>query len=192
MVRGSLDSSDTIGPDIPTQFDGQRLRINFSDTTDLKPFVLDITFSPSKNIWTGTWSRAGQTFDVVLERPSTNGFLKPSGFVGDWEGETNISGETRSLHIRESQDGILSAWLDRTTSGTDPRTKTVNSNQRNGEFLRVYAMPSEGIILEIATAVAPIYRYRGRLSEDQQAITGSWSDGSGGGLSAPEKFRRVM
>lgn len=190
-VRASLDSSDTTGPDIPTQFDGRRLRINFNETTELKPFVLDVTFSPSEKIWTGIWSRDGQSFHVVLERPNTNGLLKPSGFVGDWEGESSIAGETSSLHIRVSQDGILSAWLDRTTRYMNPGTKTMQGEQRDGELLHVYAIPGEGVTLETDNSAGVPSHYRATLSEDQQVITGSWSDETRGRVSAPVKFRRV-
>jgi hypothetical protein len=53
-----------------TLFDGERLRIHFTDITDLKPFDLDVTFSANAQAWTGTWSRSGQAFSLVLERPS--------------------------------------------------------------------------------------------------------------------------
>ena len=64
-----------------TLFDRERLRIHFTDITDLKPFDLDVTFSANAQAWTGTWSRSGQAFSLVLERPSTGGGLSPSAFV---------------------------------------------------------------------------------------------------------------
>jgi hypothetical protein len=174
-----------------TEFDGNRLRIHFPDTTNLNPFDLDITFSPGNQTWTGTWWHAGQTFDVLLERPDTNGRFTPSGYVGDWQGEANTLGDSGSLHIRESQDGVLCAWLDRTTSGTDTR-QIVGVTERHGEFLQMYSIPGTALILEIPATIGPAIHFRGKLSEDRQVITGRWSSAGGGGLSAPDKFRRVL
>jgi len=190
MFKAAPESSDV--NDASTRFDGERLRIHFTGITDLKPFDLDITFSPNEQTWAGTWSRSGQTFNVTLERPSANGVFTPSDFVGDWQGETNIFVESGSLHIRESRDGILSAWLDRTMFGTDFKTKTVHRDQRNGELLQVNPVPGTELILETSNAAGPVYRYRAKLSEDRQMITGQWDNGSGGGLSAPQEFRRSL
>ena len=66
-----------------TLFDGGRLRIHFSDVTDVKPFDLGVAFSPTTQGWTGTWARSGQNFDVVLKRPIPNAGATPSLFVGD-------------------------------------------------------------------------------------------------------------
>jgi hypothetical protein len=88
-----------------TLFDGERLRIHFSDTTDIKPFDLDITFSPTSNEWSGTWSRSGQNLHVVLKRPEPHPNVRPSIFVGDWVGEPAPDSPHHlapgSLHIRE-------------------------------------------------------------------------------------------
>jgi hypothetical protein len=165
-------------------FDGQRLRVHFTDTTtsDLKPFDLDITFSTTTQSWTGTWSRRGQDNTVVLERPTPKSGTTPNGFVGDWKGETEHPYDTQgSLHIRQSQDGILSAWLDRKSSG--------GGDQRNGELLRVYFVTGAGLTLETA-GIGPPHDYHATISGDQEVITGSWSD-AGGRLNAPDKFRRI-
>jgi hypothetical protein len=175
-----------------TLFDGERLRIHFPDATDLKPFDLDITFSDSTHGWTGTWSRSGEAFNVVLERPSPGGDRTPSGFVGDWNGELNSAADTPgSIHIRESRDGALSAWLDRTISGMDRETRSVHRDQRNGELLRVSSMPGTGLILETSNWTGPACRYRGSLSEDQRVLAGNWENESGSRLNAPERFRRA-
>lgn len=108
-------------------FGEERLRIHFTDVTDLKPFDLDldITFSPTSNEWPGTWSRPGQNLHVVLKRPEPNPGVTPRVFVGDWAGESAPNSlpyfAPGSLHIRESLDGVLSAWLDGTISGMDPK-----------------------------------------------------------------------
>jgi hypothetical protein len=162
-------------------FDGQRLRIHFTDTTtaDLKPFDLDITFSATTPSWTGTWSQRGQSAAVTLKRPTPKNGMKPSGFVGDWNGETVHAFDMQGiLQIRQSQDGVLSAWLNRKSGRA----------QRNGEILRVYSASGIGLTLE-TTGGGPFHDYHARLSGHQDLITGSWS--AGGGFNAPEKFRRI-
>lgn len=164
-------------------FDGQRLQIHFTDTTtaDLKPFDLDITFSASRQSWTGTWSHRGQGSPVTLARPAPKIGSTPSGFVGDWKGETEHPYDTEgTLHFRQSQDGILSAWLDR-KMGTD---------QRDVEFLRVYSAPGAGLTLETTNGTGPPYHYHATLSGDWETMIGTWS-GAGSRLSAPDKFRRI-
>ncbi len=89
VFKAAPESSDA--HDASTRFDGQRLRINFGGTTDLKPFDLDITFSPTEQTWTGTWSRSGHVRNVVLERPSANGVFTPSNFIGDCQGDVTTS-----------------------------------------------------------------------------------------------------
>jgi hypothetical protein len=164
-----------------TLFDGERMRIHFADVADLKPFDLDISFSPTAHVWKGTWSRSGQAFDVVLERPNPATGVIPSAFIGDWEGEpgpnsrpTSVPG---SLHIRESSDGVLSAWLDRTF--------------RNGELLRVISATDAGLVLRTTNSGGATYQYRGSLSQDRRVLTGIWVNGLDGRLNAPDRFRRT-
>jgi hypothetical protein len=96
-----------------------------------------------------------------------------------------------SLHIRESSDGFLSAWLNRTISGTDPPTRSVQSDQRSGEPLRVVSAIGDEIILETSFAMGPTHRYRGNLSEGNRVLAGTWEDAGSGTLKAPGRFRRV-
>jgi hypothetical protein len=171
-----------------TLFDGEHLRIHFIGVSDDKPFDLDATFSPVDQAWTGTWSHSSRSQHVVLVRPSPNTAVRQSAFVGDWQDEASKFGDSGTLHIRQSGDDVLSAWLDRTSSGADGQT--VGISQRNGEFLQAYSIPGTGLILETAATIGPAFHYRAKLSEDWQTITGTWSNGSAG-LSAPDKFRRV-
>jgi hypothetical protein len=167
-----------------TLFDGKHLRIHFKDVTDLKPFDLDLIFSSSSHEWSGTWSRPGQAPDVVLRRPEPKPGVPASPFVGDW---TTASSEaylaSGSLHIRQSSDGTLSAWLDRVIASSD---------RRNGEFLRVYATTAAELNLERPGETGPSYRYHGSLSGDGQLLTGEWEENGSGRLNAPERFRRVV
>ena len=178
-----------------TLFDGERLRIHSVDIGDLKPFDLDITFSPTSNEWSGTWSHSGQNLHVVLKRPEPNPHVVPSVFVGDWVGESASDSPhylaPGNLHIRESLDGVLSAWLDRTISGTDARTGSIHNDQRNGERLKVNSATDTGLILETASPMGLPYQFDGSLSEDRQLVTGTWERRSGGRLNAPDRFRRA-
>jgi hypothetical protein len=165
-----------------TLFDGQHLRIHFTEITDIQPFDLDITFSSTSHEWSGTWSHSHQTFHVLLKRPEPNTGVIPSVFVGDWMGEsTKPYLASGSLHIRQSSDGILSAWLDR----------SISSDQRNGEFLRVHSEAASELLLERPGDIGAPSHYSGRLSEDGQVLTGSWTQSGGGQLNAPDKFRKL-
>jgi hypothetical protein len=176
-----------------TLFDGERLRIHFIDITDLHPFDLDITFSPTSNEWSGTWSRLGQNLHVLLKRPEPGPSVTLSTFVGDWVGDAPNSPHyfaPGSLHIRESRDGVLSAWLDRTISGTDPKTNSIHNDQRNGEWLKVNSATDTGLILDTTNPGGPSSQFRGSLSEDRHLLTGTWERPGGGRLNAPDRFRR--
>jgi hypothetical protein len=175
-----------------TLFDGERLRVHFIDATDIKPFDLDITFSPTPNEWSGTWSHSGQNLHVVLKRPEPNPRDTPRVFVGDWAGESALNSPFApgSLHIRQSFDGVLSAWLDRTSSGMDPKTRSIHNDQRNGEWLKVNSATDTALILDTTNAGGPPSQFRGSLSEDHQVLTGTWERPGGGRLNAPDRFRR--
>jgi len=164
-----------------TRVDADRLQIHFADASDLKPFDLDISFSPADHVWTGSWTRADQALKVTLERPRPNAGVTSNAFVGDWEREpdpiSNFPSAPGSLHIRESSDGFLSAWLNRTISGTDPRTRAVQSDQRSGEPLKVVSAIGDEIILETSFAMGHSHRYRGNLSEDNRVLAGTCEDG---------------
>jgi hypothetical protein len=179
-----------------THFDGEHLRIHFTDLTDIKPFDLDITFSTISNEWSGTWLRSGQNLHVVLKRPEPSPGVTPKAFVGDWAGEPAHNSPhyfaPGSLHIRESLDGVLSAWLDRTISGMDPKTGSIHNDRRNGEWLKVNSATGTGLILDTTNPMGPPSQFRGSLSEDHQVLTGTWEKPGGGGrLNAPDRFRRA-
>jgi hypothetical protein len=165
-----------------TLFDGSHLRIHFVDVTELKPFDLDLTFSPSSHEWSGTWSRPRETSNVVLRRPEPKPGVPANPFVGDW---TTSSSKPYlapgSLHIRQSSDGTLSAWLDRVIASSD---------RRNGEFLHVHTATASELDLESSGQPGSSYRYHGSLSADGQMLTGEWAE-NGGRLNAPDKFRKV-
>jgi hypothetical protein len=178
-----------------TLFDGERLLIHFTDVTDLQPFDLDITFLSPSNEWSGTWSRSGQNFKVLLKRPAANPGVTPNVFAGDWIGESSPDTPhylaPGSLHVRESLDRVLSAWVDRTLSGMDPKTPSIHNDQRNGEWLKVNSATDTWLSLETTNPNGPPYQFRGNLSEDRQVLTGTWERPGGGRLDAPDRFRRA-
>ena len=177
-------------------FDGERLRIHSVGVTELKSFDLDITFSPTSNKWSGTWSRSGQNLHVVLTRPEPNRGVRPSVFVGDWIGESVPNSPHHfapgSLHIRESFDGMLSVWLDRSISGMDPKTGWNHKEQWNGEWLKVSSASDTGLILDTTNPGGAPSQFRVSLSEDHQVLTGIWDRPGGGRLNAPVRFRKVI
>jgi hypothetical protein len=172
-----------------TLFDGERLRIHSVDVTELQPFDLDVTFSPTAQVWTGKLSRGGRSVHIVLERPKTNAGAAQSAFVGDWESTPNSNPRLRtapgSLHICESSDGVLGAWLDLTIGNID---------EHDGEQLRVISATDAGLILQPIPGLGPSPQYRGSLSEDRQGLTGTWeivAGGRGGRINAPDSFTRT-
>jgi hypothetical protein len=178
-----------------TLFDGERLRIHFIDVTELSPFDLDITFSPTSNKWSGTWSRSGQDLRVILTRPEPNRGVSRSVFVGDWIGESVPDSPQHfapgSLHVRESLDGVLSAWLDRTIVGMDPQTRYIHEDRRNGVWLKLSSATDTGLTLDTTNPMGPPSQFRASLSEDHQVLTGIWDKSGGGRLNAPDRFRKV-
>jgi hypothetical protein len=172
-------------------FNGERLLIHCVEATNIKPFDLDITFSPATREWSGTWSWSGQKSQVVLKRPAPSPGVTPNVFVGDWIGESPSYFLPGSLHIRQSSDGTLCAWLDRTISGVD-RTGSIHNDQRNGEWLKVNSATGTALILDTTNGTGPPSQFQGSLSEDNELLTGTWVRQSGGGLSAPTTFRRYV
>jgi hypothetical protein len=166
-----------------TLFDGEHLRIHFADVTDLKPFDLDLIFSSTSHEWLGTWSHSHQTYNVALRRPEPKSGVSPNSFVGDWMADSSNSYvRAGSLHIRQSSDGTLSAWLDRVIASTD---------RRNGEFLEVRTATATELDLErTGEPAGPAYRYHGSLSADGQMLTGKWAENYGSSLNAADKFRK--
>jgi hypothetical protein len=168
---------------VADSFDGHRLQIHFNDTTDITPFDLDIMFSPAANKWVGTWSHAGKMEDVVLTRPEISPGAKPNPFVGQWVGESSPVFAPTTLNIRQSSDGVLCAWLDRTLATTD---------RRNGEPLDVKSITDTELVLATDNPTGAPYQFRGGLSANGQQLTGGWvSVGGGGTLNAASHFRRT-
>lgn len=169
--------------DEPAIFDGEHLRLHaVSDGP-----VIDVRFDPGKQRWTGTWTRGGQSQDIILERPHRRPDATANPLVADWEGLPDSGAPWRAatrLHISESGDGVLTAWLDRIIAPID---------QRHGELLQVATSESRTIILSTTAPGGMRYRFRGALSADGSTLTGTWQSetGTGGTLNAATSFRRT-
>jgi hypothetical protein len=165
--------------DEPAVFDGERLRLRaVSDGP-----VIDVRFDLEKQRWTGTWTRGGQSQNIILERPHRGPGATAHPLVGDWEGlpDSVPAGATR-LHISESGDGVLTAWMDRIIASID---------QRHGELLQVTASENRTIILSTTAPTGMQYRFRGALSADGSMLNGTWQSETGGRLNAAPSFRRT-
>jgi len=185
--------SPSTGLDGSTVFDGKRLIIHFKDRTDIPPFDLDVRFDHTAGHWTGSWSLCDKSLEVVLDRPRPGEGVRPSAFVGDWEGYPDRTARFRSapgtLHIRQGYGGTLIAWLDRILSGYDPRAQATHIDQRNAEQLKVLSATPRTIVLETVNAFGANYRYEGTLSGDGKQMNGQWHGDGGGTLNAPTLYR---
>jgi hypothetical protein len=175
-------------------FESKRLIIHFKDRADVPPFDLDVRFDPATQHWRGLWSLCDKSQDVVLERPRPKEGVHPITLVGDWEGYPDPTARflaPGTLHITQGYDGSLTAWLDRTLSGYDPRTQSTHADQRNGEQLSVLSATQGAIVLETVNSIGENYRYEGTLSGDGKGLAGQWHSGSGmgGTLNAPRLYR---
>ncbi len=143
----------------PPDFDGRRLAVA----------GFDVTFQSEQRQWIGTLTRAGQTREVVLERPRPGPGLSPHPLAGDWTAEQDPSETLKQggrLHIAQSSDGTVNAWLDRFLAPFDER--------RYGELLRM-STENDGVRLLLTQYITgPPIEYRGTVSVDRLKITGSW------------------
>jgi hypothetical protein len=168
--------------DAAATFDGQLLRLHHNRSG----IALFLTFDRAGTRWVGSWERNGRAKEVVLERPRPDPGSAPSPFHGEWEGlsdrEPGRYARTR-LHMAESVDRTLTAWMDRFLAPID---------QHHGEWLRVVSASRHAIVLETTAGAGALYRYEGTLSLDASTLTGAWAAlGGGGNLNAANTFRRV-
>jgi hypothetical protein len=179
------------GPDDAVAlFDGRRLRIRPDSS-------LDITFDPRAVRWTGTWVVDGERRDIVFERPTPATGVTPNPFCGDWEGlrDPAVPWSGR-LHVAQSVDGTLTAWMDRTVDLPPVE------HFRDGESLRVISAEGDALLLELSISqiTGPLWKYAGQLSGDGSQLVGVWGTGnsardvlssSSGALTAPSTFARI-
>jgi hypothetical protein len=160
-----------------TKFDGEHLRIHYVESDQLKSFDLDVTFSAGAESWVGTWAYSGEVANVALKRPEPKAGVVANPFVGDWVGEADEPFVSAgNLHIRQSSDGMLSAWLDR--------------EDRNGELLYVYSADA-ALRIYMPGEIGPSSRFIGELSEDGRMLRGKWTQVGAGRMGVPVRFRKA-
>lgn len=158
-------------------FDGRRLRVA----------GLTATFDPESPRWVGSWSLDGHPRAVVLERPAPGKGKGSNPLCGTWEGlpdaAVNVPSSTVRIHIIESADGVLTAWMDTMRVIVDHRTASATY----GRSLKVLSADPANLLLQNE---APNYqtlgRFRGTLSKDANRLTGTWN-----GSPARYTFRRI-
>jgi hypothetical protein len=145
------------------RFDGERLRVA----------GLDVTFDAARRRWSGTWPLDGDTHGVVLERPRSADGSKSCPVCGDWEGvpEPARFAAHTVLHVVQSSDGPLTAWIDRMIAIMD---------QRHGELLEVLSSDPANVTFALVSSGGPAIRFNGKLSADGLKLSGRWDGGSGG------------
>ena len=141
---------------------GEHLQFKTRDGADIH-----LTFEPDKHDWSGTWTHGDTAAEpVVLTRPTPapGSQLNPS--AGDWEGTPLPTNEGRAptrLHIAQSSDGTLWAWMDRFIAPGD---------QRHGEMLHIVAT-ERGPILQTTSPGGMRYIFRGTLSAHGSTLAGT-------------------
>jgi hypothetical protein len=163
----TVGSSDKYGG---AAFDGKLLSIHLNgqppvsratSPPHLPFFEMEIAFDRDADRWTGAWSLCKRNGGALLERPAAGGAGKPSAFVGDWEGRVDPTAPFvggGSLHIRQSADGTLMGWIDRTRSST-----------RNVGRLLVEPISDKSVVIRFANG-----SYDAVLSNDGRNLSGQW------------------
>lgn len=108
---------------------------------------------------------------MVLGRPRPAEGTPQPAVCGDWEGTLG------SIHILQSVDGVLTAWMNRTISATD---------QRYGERLSIVSSGPQSVTLEAVMAGGPRYQFNAELSSDGTTLSGGWRPG----LVAPSSLHK--
>jgi hypothetical protein len=127
---------------------------------------MDVAFDSVTQRWTGTWSLCEKAGPVVLNRPHQADGIRPSPFVGDWDGNSAVANASfpSILHIRQSYDGNMTAWLDRSSPGLPETTVQI----------RVVSTTENGIALVDSNSFNSS-SYKGTLSDDGKTLVGQWS-----------------
>lgn len=153
----------------PINFDGKHLTIRFGGLPNLSPFSLDLTFDMANKRWDGSWSLCDNS-KAVLERP--HGSASVNGFSGDWRvPDPRFWDDATVVHIRQSVDGKMIAWLDTT------RPDYVSSHQAG-----VASITEKTIVLAVGWGGSYESRFEGTLSDDGKVLSGHWFHS--GGISA--------
>ena len=145
------------------QFDGRRLVVA----------GLTATFDPDTLRWTGEWVLDGDRRQVVLQRPRPAKGVSMNSLCGVWEGLRDPAPTSSiRIHIVQSSDGVLTAWMDRSAVMTEG-----TQSHRYGQSLEVISADSNSIVLQNEAGNYQILgRFTGILSSDGKTMTGQWND----------------
>ena len=185
--NGGEDGENFV-PGEPTEdsvtLDDHQLDIRFTGLRYPNSFNVSLSFDTAAQQWTGTWSACGKTGQAVVVRPHIlSGNENP--IVGDWKGKPNRnarpSSTPGSLHIRQSADGVLIAWLDREFDGGS-----------NGEQLKIVSTGPSVVEFRTTFEMGPTYTYTVTLSPDSRYLNGRWHVGNSQdmGLQTADSFER--
>jgi hypothetical protein len=176
-------------------FSDNHLRLVYDQRSELGAIDLDLTYRPSAHSWSGTWTQSGTATSVELVRPEKRETTPASRLIGDWTGEPDSTVRfpraKTTLCIRQSSDGVITAWLNRdlTVNAIDPSGKRVQaSDVRWGETLVVESFEDGKLHLRTDNAMGGGHDYNGAISPDGSALTGTWTQESGGSLNAQANF----
>jgi hypothetical protein len=115
---------------------------------------------------------AGETKEVVLERPRPAAGVNGQALRGDWNGlPDSLPGTAPTrLHFVQASDGKVLAWMDRIFAYAGAR------NEHVGGWLRVLSADPSNVILETTNITGVGYRFTGALSDDGNRLTGRWEN----------------
>jgi hypothetical protein len=172
------------GDSTTTKWDGQRLQINFNGdprTSFKGAMALDLTFSQTQQVWTGTYTRDGATNQVRLQRPGAGQNAKPHPLVGIWTlpghqmGQSTESGGC--IQVTRSADGTFAAWYRRGglpmfNVRANQGTLEDNAGQRWGVIINGDSITlDEGRYMYTVSGTGPI-KFVGKLSDDGSQLIG--------------------
>ena len=159
------------------------------DGTNLQVLGLTAKFDPDAAHWTGEWLfDNGQRRKVVLERPSLPQGSTPSPLSGVWE---NVPDTTRPqwtsatsvrIHIVQSADAVLTAWMDIVSAIVPQRVESETA----GRSMEVESADPTNVVLQnLSPTFSVLGRFNGVLSDDGNSLTGTWNG------RAPMSLRRI-
>jgi hypothetical protein len=183
------------------KWDGQRLQLNFKidpRRSDKEEFSLDVTFNLPQEVWTGTYTRAGVTNQILLRRPGDgSGSAKSNPLVGLWELPDRQTPQMvikqGCVQIARSADGTFLAWFQ--SAGSSPFAGLAGNGNQSQPFIQVAAgrrwgvtVDGTAVTLDEGTYMSGIAgmlprKFVGKLSADGSQIVGTFGFSLMGGLS---------
>jgi hypothetical protein len=173
-------------PDSAGRFDGKTLHVP----------LLTVTFDPDAAHWTGEWLLGGERRTVVLERPQPPNSVTSNALCGNWQavsdgahlvsetdGSRSAAATSIFMHIVQSSDGNLTAWMD----WVDAIVLEHVESATYGRSMKVIsADPNDVTLQNESSNYSELGRFAGVLSDDGNVLRGSWNG------SAPGTFRRIQ